>query len=233
MQNNKYMAEVMELKEVHQLPNAWSTSDLQDLLVLIEYEDPSSIPEIELLEMTGLALSELKPVEAADKALELRLSDLTAGQRANIAEELRGERLWESYPEISMHKELFNVAYILHLAFPRIFPKPDAAEIQLKVAAINPKSAFNLRQLNASFLTRLLADGMDEHSTIYRLFQENLISNPFPESDYIIWQCQQSGFNDGNQSNTFTIHTSWNCVDELKGINKFESKAFSDAELED
>jgi hypothetical protein len=232
MQNNKYTAEVIELKEVHELPDSWTPSDLKNLLALIEYEDRASISENELLEMTALALSDLKPAEAADKVLELCLTELSAGQRNNIAEELRNERLWESYPEIRMHSSLFRVAYLLHLAFPKSFPEPDAAEIKLKVVALNPKSVSNLKEPANSFLTRLLADGMDEHSTIYRLFEENLTSKSFPESDDIIWQYQEGGFNTKDQSNTYNIYTSWNWVDDLKGVNNFESKAFSDKELE-
>jgi hypothetical protein len=101
----------------------------------------------------------------------------------------------------------------------------------LKVNALNPGSAINLQNPTASFIARLLNDGMNDHNTIYRLFDENIKSNNFPEAEHIIWKFEDSGYNSGDLSNTFTIYTSWNWVDELKGVRNYESTAFSDGQL--
>lgn len=179
-----------------------------------------------------MALSDLEPEEAAEMLLEIRFGDkLTKGQRQNLAEELKGDRIWEEYPQIPFHEELFNVSCMLNWAFPKKFPTPDIVEIKLKVKASNAISAHNLETPTAAFITRLLNDGMDEHNIIYRLFDDNIASNSFPEAEHIIWQFVETGFTAGENSNTFMIHTSWNWVDELKGVKSYDSTAFADGEL--
>jgi hypothetical protein len=230
--NHKYQVEVLDLNEVNELPGAWSNADFIKLLNLIEYDDVASISPEELKEMTAMALSDLEPEEAAVKILELRFGDqLSKGQRQNLSEELKEERLWEEYAKISDHEELFNIGCILYWAFPKKFPEPEIVEIKLKVNALNSGSTPNLQKPTASFIARLLNDGMNDHNTIYRLFDENIKSNSFPEAEHIIWKFEGLGYSSDDLSNTFTIYTSWNWVDELKGVRKYESTAFSDGQL--
>jgi hypothetical protein len=226
---NKFDVEVLELKEVHELPGAWSESNYKEVLNYLEFDDVDAIPLEELKDMATLALSDFSPEEAAIKLLELRLGDeLNKGQRQNIAEELRGDRLWEEYSEIELHEELFNVACMLFWSFPRKFQEPDIVRVRLKVTAQSSSSAKELKQPSAAFIARLLNDGMDEHNTIYRLFHDNLASTSFKEAEHIIWKFESGGFDEINQSNTITIHTSWNWVDELRGVNQYESSAYLD-----
>ena len=230
--NYKYHVEVLDLTEVHEMPGAWNEKDFLNLLHLIEYDDADSIPQEELKEMTAMALSDLEPEEAAVKVLELRLGDrLNKGQRQNISEELKDERLWEEYAEISYHEELFNVACMLFQAFPKKYHEPDIVRIKIKIAALNTGSENNLKNPTASFLARLLCDGMDEHNAIYRLYDDAIASDNFPESEHIIWKFDESGFTPNDKSNTITIYTSWNWVDELKGVRSFDSAAFSDGQF--
>lgn len=230
---NKYKVEILDMHEVHELPNAWSSADFLNLLDTIDYDDAASIAEEDLKEMTAMALSDLDVQEASEKVLLLKFGDrLSKGQRKNLATELREDRIWEEYSELEFHKELFNSCTILHWAFPKKFAEPDIVKIQFKVTALNKPSVSNLQTLNKSFFTRLLNDGMDEHNIIYRLFDEQIAANHFPESEHIIWQIDETGFNEEDQTNTFTIFTSWNWVDELKGVKEYESSAFSDGQLD-
>ncbi len=229
---NQYQVEVLSLREVHELPGAWTDAKFIDLLEQLDYDDASSTPSEELKETAALALSDMEPEEAADLLLERRFGEqLSKGQRQNLAEELKGDRIWEEYPKIDFHKELFNVSCMLNWTFPRKFPTPDIVEIKLKVQASNAISSSNLQKPTASFIARLLNDGMDEHNIIYRLFDENLASNSFPEAENIIWQFAESGFQPDENVNTFTIYTSWNWVDELKGVKSYDSTAFTDGQL--
>lgn len=180
-----------------------------------------------------MALSDFSPEEAAVKVLEFRLGEkLNEGQRKNISEDLKDERLWEAFAEIRHHEELFNVACILFWAFPEVFSEPDIVRIQLKVRSLNSESALNLKSPTSSFIARVLNDGMDEDNAIYRLFDENLDSNSFPDAEDIIWIIENAGFNEIDKSNIFTVYTSWNWVDELNGIKSFNSSAYSDGQLE-
>lgn len=230
--NFKYQVHVLEMKEVHEIPNAWTNDDYKNLLNNVEYEDVDSIACEELKEMTAMALSDVALEEAVEQTLLVRLGDkLTKGQRHNLVQELQDERLWEEYSEIDMHEELFNVSTMLYMAYPKKFPEPDIVRITINIKALNTPSAINIKEPKASFLARLLTDGMDDHNIIYRLFDEQLASNSFPEAEHIIWQADINEFDEENQSTTITIHTSWNWVDELKGVKEYESKAYADGQL--
>jgi len=181
---NRYEVLVQELKEVHDLPDGWSSLDFIRLLDRLEYDDPASIAPEELEDMASLALSELEPEAAAEMLLELRLGErLRAGQRRNMAEEMKDERLWEEYPEMSCHEALFNVAGMLYLTFPSQFPEPDVTRIRLKIRAMSTEWEATLQSLTAPFLARLLDDGMDGQNTLRRLFDEQLDSHRFPEAE--------------------------------------------------
>ena len=230
--NYEYQVDILEMKEVHEIPEAWNTKRFLELLDLIDYQDASSIPEEELKDMTAMALSDLDPIEAAAVLLELKFGDrLSKGQRNNLAEELKDDRIWEEYAEISFHKELFNISCMLNWSFPKEFPVPDIVKLKLVVVSENLESAKNLQNLSKSFITRLLIDGMDSHNIILRLFDEKIASNSFPESEHIIWEFFQTGFIAENHSNEITLYTSWNWIDELKGVNNYKSTAFSDGQL--
>ncbi len=229
---NKYLVELLEMKEVHELPDGWTADDLVGLLNHIDFDDAASIAPEELREMTSMALSDFDVDEAIEKVLEFRFGDrLNKGKRQNLVEELRDDRIWEEYSDLAYHKELFNVCSMLYWAFPKKFSEPDIVKIKLKVTSQSNVSDNNIKGLNSSFIARLLNDGMDSHNIIYRLFDEQIASNTFKESEHIIWNLEEEGFNPEDKSNTITIYTSWNWVDELKGVKSYESTAFSDGQL--
>ncbi|MFT6871875.1 MAG: hypothetical protein ACJAVN_000879 [Roseivirga sp.] len=226
---NSYQVQVLELKEVHELPKAWNSDALKNLLRLIEYDEVDEIAEDELKDMAIMALSDLDPDEAAVALLELRLGDrLNKGQRQNLSEELKGERLWEEYAQIQDHEELINVTCMLYWTFPKKYSQPDIVRIKLKIVANNSPSKKNLQHLTAPFVARLLNDGMDDHNLIYRLFDEQLASHKFMEAEHIVWTMDNQDYDTEGSSIELTIHTSWNWIDELRGVETYESKAYAD-----
>lgn len=226
---NRYEVRVQELKEVHQLPDAWTSPELIRLLDHLEYDDPASIADEDLADMASLALSELEPEAAAAMLLELRLGErLRPGQRRNMAEEMKDERLWEEYPEMSYHEEIFNVAGMLYATFPGQFPEPDVTRIRLTITALNADAEVNLRSPTASFLVRLLDDGMSDENTLRRLFDEQIDGDRFPEAEDLIWRFEPGPFDATQHSLPVTIYTSWHWVNGLRGVAEFESNAHTD-----
>ncbi|MFT6718500.1 MAG: hypothetical protein ACJAY8_000895 [Sphingobacteriales bacterium] len=224
--------EILEMKEVHEIPGAWNTPIFQSLLNLIDYEDVGSIPEEELKDMTAMALSDMESTEAAQVLLQLRFGEsLSKGQRQNLAEELKDDRIWEEYADIRFHEDLFNISCMLNWAFPKEFPVPDIVKLRLKVVSGNSDSAKNVQNPSKSFIVRLLTDGMDDHNIILRLFDDQLASNSFPQAENIIWKFDQSGFVDESHSNEITLFTSWNWIDKIKGVKNYQSTAFADGQL--
>lgn len=231
---NHYRVEVLQIKEVHELPGAWTSDRLKAFLAHLDYDDWDSIPENELKEMASLALSDMSPEEATLSLLEFRLGDrLSKGMRQSLIDDFRGSssRVWEQFSEIALHEELFNVACMLHWSFPRKFSEPDAVQVDLRITAHNPKAESNLAEPSAAFLARILNDGMDDHNTIHRLYEDNLASDSFAEAKDILWIISNGDFDPNTHSNTFTIHSSWCWLEELKGMQEFDSEAFADGQL--
>jgi hypothetical protein len=233
MAKYKYSVKLIELKEVHEIPLVWTEEEFRRLLHFVEYEDVQGIPAEELKDMACLALTDFEVEEAAAKVLEFRLGErLNKGQRQNLAIELQEEKIWEEYADLSLHEELFHVSCMLYWAFPKNFREPDIARLKLSITPLTQESRLNSAAPTAGFLTRVLNDGMDEHTLINRLFDESLIANSFPEAEHIIWQFEAHGAKENSNDNTITIYTSWNWVDDLKGISEWESTAFADGQLE-
>ena len=233
MSKHKYAVEILQLKEVHEIPGAWDHDQFKGLLHLLEYEGVGDIPEAELREMACLALSDLEKEEAVEKVLKFRLGDrLNKEKKKNLGNEMQEDPLWIEYSDLSLHEELFHVGCMLYWTFPRSFPSPEIAELTLRIHAVKSEGKSNLISPTASFLCRVLNGGMDEHNIMNRLFDENLEGDEFPEADHILWQIRNKGYDDGSRSVTVTVYTSWNWVEDLKGVKGFEAMAWTDFSLE-
>ena len=223
MKTLMYQVEVKSFKEVHELPGGWTNEDFLNLLNELEYDDAQSIAPEELKDMAIMALSDLEPDEAALAVINYRLADqLNKGQKQNLVEELYEDRLWEEYSNINLHKEIFNVSCMLYWAFPKKFQQPDIAHVVLHIT--NEKHLDRAVLERPEFLCRLLNDGMDEHNIMYRLFDEKLQGNAFPEAQSIIWKADVTDYTEN--SAVLHIHTALQWVDELKNTRSYDSKAY-------
>ncbi len=232
MGKNRYEVEILALKEIHEIPGAWDDEQFRGLLRHLEYEGVDDIPPEELREMACLALSDLEKEEAVENVLEFRLGErLNKGQRKNLGNEMQEDPLWVEYSDLSLHEELFHVGCMLFWTFPRNFPSPDIAKLSFRITALNPEAKGNLRSPAASFLCRILNSGMDKYNIMNRLFDESLEGDKFPEADHILWQIENEGYDDLSKSTTVTVFTSWNWVEDLKGVRAYESIAWSDGQL--
>ncbi len=233
MAKYKYTIQLLELKEIHEIPQVWTEDELRKLLQFVEYDDVQEIPANELKDMACLALTDFEVEEAAVKVLEFRIGDrLNKGQRQNLAIELQDDKIWEEYSDLSLHEELFHVSCMLYWAFPKNFREPDIARLKLSITSLTPESGKNIANLTAAFITRVLNDGMDKHNLLNRLFDESLEANTFVEAEDIIWQFKTEGTQDNAKEQTVVIYTSWNWVEDLKGISEWESTAYADGQLD-
>ncbi len=229
----RYSVKLTELKEVHEIPHVWTEEEFRKLLQHVEYDDVDEIPVDELKDMACLALTDFEVEEAAVKVLECRLGDkLKKGQQQNMAIELQEDRIWEEYADLSLHEELFHVSCMLYWAFPKNFREPDIVKLTLTITSLTQDSRQNVAEPTPAFLTRVLNDGMDVHNIINRLFDDSLSANAFPESEHIIWHFDSVGAMENLSESTIVMYTSWNWVEDLKGITEWQSTAYADGQLD-
>ena len=78
-------------------------------------------------------------------------------------------------------------------------------------------------------VTRLLADAMDAHSILERLFDRQLASRSFPEAEGIIWLAEfQASSSAGDSTRSLAVYSSVHWLDEMEKISEFESSAYED-----
>lgn len=233
MSKHKYKVQILEMKDINQMPEGWTNEQYVELMKFLDVENPEAIPTDELRDTAGMALIDFEPEEAAEKLLEFRFGDqFNAGQRENIAVDARRLKLWERYPDVAFHQEMFNVCYLLNVAFPMKFQEPDVACIKLEIKGLNPDSSEMLKNPDSGFVARILADGMNEHSTLNRLYDAYIKGEEFPDADDIIWRFDLSDFHETEHTRRIVVYTSWNWVEDMKGVEEFDSTAYNDEKEE-
>jgi len=123
----------------------------------------------------------------------------------------------------------------LQKAFPSSFARPDMMQVILDITAVTSAAKAVLSTPpQAAFVTRLLADAMDTHSILERLFDEQLVSHNFPEADWIIWLAEYDERVSGDNSSVkMTVYSSAHWLDAMETISAFESSAYSDDDPEE
>lgn len=230
---NKFHVTVAGLKKIYDMPGTWCDDDYRSLMAQLEVEDIDEMAAEELLDYLFMALQDIEIEEAADLVLAYKLQkSVTAGVRQNIVQDfLLGQRPWEEASDISLHARLFAVAVLLNKAFPKTFGRPDMMLLSLQLEAQNAESKeLLLEPPEAAFVTRLLADGMDENSILERLFDEQLAAYDFPEAEGIIWQADFSEQAADGSSALLTVYSSAHWLDSMEQVEAYDSRAYNDRE---
>jgi len=231
---------VSSLKTVSDMPETWSAEEYRALLTQLEFEDEAGIADGDLLEMVMMALQDMKTDDAADAVLLFKLKDcISAGARQNIVQDLLSDqRPWEEAADVTLHTRIFASAVLLQKAIPKQFSKPDIMQLILHVTALKPEAKTLLSHPpQPAFITRMLADGMNENSILERLFDEKLTSHSFPEAEAIIWQPEWGEQSIGEQvmgqqsSATLTLYSCVNWLEDMEGIYDFQSNAYNDSDV--
>lgn len=235
MSKRQFLVRVTSIKEVHDMPGTWSDSDYRALLAQLEVEGLDQVSGNDLFEMTLMALQDMEPDDAADAVLACKLGrDLSRGARQNLVQDLLQEqRPWEEAADIRLHARIFAAAVLLQQAWPKKFTRPDMIRLVLEVHARTPEASKLLASPpQAAFVTRMLADAMDSHSILERLFDEQLASHRFDEAEGIIWLAEfdRDGCADADTAN-LTVYSSEHWLESMREISEFESGAYNDSKL--
>ena len=225
---NLFRVRILEFSNLLEIEGAWTPADYSRLLDAMEFGELSEIPEGELRDMCLMSLQDLDPADAASLVLKHVVGNgLREGQIRNMATEMVEEKLWEEYVDPDFHERLFNVGSLLFAAFPRIFPKPDAVRLLLEIKPENDAARQRLfASLDESFLVRLLADGMDSHSVMHRMYDEQLTGKSFPDADQLVWTMRPEPLNDDGLKMEVISSGYW--LDALAETRSYDSTAYSD-----
>lgn len=223
-----FLVELLSFSNLREIEGARTSNDFAALLDAMEYGDQSAMTEEDLREMCLMSLQDLEPVEAAYHVLKHDMGGaLRDGQIRNVAGEMLEEKLWEEYADSSYHERMFNAGSLLYAAIPGAFPEPDAVRVELEMSAT---SAPAWRLLNPSpseaLLVRILADGMDSHAVLHRLYSEELKGKHFPTADEVVWTVRTEMT--GEHVMKIEVISSGYWLDALRDTKFYESTAYPD-----
>jgi hypothetical protein len=225
---NEFKVEVLAFSVLKEIAGVWTVRDFSALLAAMEFGSIEGMTDDELRDMCILSLQDLEPEAAAGVLLKYRIgSRLSQGQIENIAADMPDEKLWEEYADMALHEQLFNVASLLYMAFPRTFSEPDAVRVRVKIVASSETGRTVLQDwLNESFLVRLLAAGMEEDAALNRLFERQLKGDTFPEAEWIIWvfECVEKI----GDAQVVELISSGSWLDPLRTTKSYTARAFPD-----
>lgn len=221
---SKYKVKILTFEHIYELPGAWETTDFVNLLTAMNYDNPSDIAHSEIREMTMMSLTDFEPEESAKIVLDYTIDGrLTEGQIENLSHEILSEKLWEEYPELHLHPDLFRATQLLYDAYNGKFPRAEAVRFTIEIQG--DTSIFS--ENPEAPIVRILAAGMSDRSLISRLFSDQLNGENFEEAKDILWQ-----LNIVSQSETavtYDIVSSAYWLDEIKYADSYEAESHADA----
>lgn len=221
---SQFKVNILSFEQIKELPGSWEKSDLVNLLSAMDYDNPAEIKDSELREMCMMSLTDFEPEESAKIVLDYTIAGrLTEGQIENLSHEILTEKLWEEYPELPLHPDLYRSTQLLYDAYNGKFPRPEAVQFTIEINGDvtifeeNPEAP----------IVRLLAAGMSDRSLIHRLFSDQIEGDRFAEAKDILWQLKKVT---GDQNAvTYEIVSSAYWLDEIKYADSYEAETHADA----
>ncbi|MFC4634592.1 hypothetical protein ACFO3O_11775 [Dokdonia ponticola] len=209
-------------KTIKELENAWNLEDYKALLDIMEYGDTSQLSIEDASVLCLMSLSDYEPEDAAVLVMTYVFgSKLTRGQINNVSHEMREEKMWEEYADLSLHESFFTIGQLLYQAYDGRFPHPEAVSFHLKITAQHPNDLSVFDTDLEVHLIRLLAQGLPKNAKINRLFEDQLNGKAFSEAKDIIWQITKDRGADGALIIKFISSLYW--FEDLKYTDGFES----------
>ncbi len=184
--NVTFTFEVIE--SIRHLPGTLEPSDFRRLLAALEVDDIDAYSDDEVSEVAFMALQDLGHEESLSCILSTFYKDqFTPGQIQNLTEELKEDAAWDEYSDLADHRALYVCIDLLNSAFPKEYPEPSLAHLQLTVRAKGLDEALQKHSLDEVALLRGIARAEEEQCRLNRLFSDQLKSGDFPEARWIVW----------------------------------------------
>ena len=172
--------------EITKLPGAWVKEDYKKLIGQLDGE-LEGIAEDEILDYLFLLLTDLPLNESAYEILKYRLGDqLSEGQLQNLSHEMEEDKMWEEYPDMAFHKEIFIVNQLLYAAYNGKVPKGEAIKIELNIKSKDTELMELVKSKDADVILRIIMEGSDDHAIIHRLFDDSE-DGYLKDAEHIIW----------------------------------------------
>lgn len=213
----KFNIKINKVTTIEDIENYWTNEDYVNLLELFSFPEAETIKPENLREMLFMAITDFEPNEAANIILTYKLSgSLNEGQIDQISNEMLLDKIFEEYPEIHLHYDLFNINQLLFKAYNGKFPNGKATSVDFIMESADGFED----EITKEIILKSLDHGISESNLVKRLFSEQMSTDMrFAEAENIIWTLEQK------EGSAFTFVTSdyWLNKDEIIGA-EFEGE---------
>ena len=205
----KYFVKINDVKSTDELEGAWNNDDYKELLTRFEFPDAEQLKPAELKEYLFMAIADFEPNEAAAILLDYKLSDdLNEGQIDNLSNEMLRTKVAETYTDIQLHHDLFNINRLLYEAYNGKFPKVSVNIVEMEITDEHNDAP----DITKETALKALSCGLSENNLLKRLLGDQLEGRaPFPEAEGIVWELQSKG----NNVYLMTISEKWLTKNEI------------------
>jgi hypothetical protein len=189
----KYAIKIHKISTVEELENYWNLKDYKELLDRFDFPNAESTNINELRELLFMAITDYEPNEAAAIVLEYKLSNhLNEGQIEQLSHEMLLDKISEEYPEINLHKDLFNINQLLYKAYNGKFHNTKATVVDFEISPLQNADATITKEI----VLKCFAKNLDNHTVVLRLFgdQVNAVDS-FEEANDVIWELEKKDTN--------------------------------------
>ena len=182
----KYAIKIHKISTVDELPNSWSVEDYKALLEKFDFPDAQSDDLKELQELLFMAIADYETNEAAAIVLDYKLSaHLNEGQIDQLSHEMLLDKISEEYPEIGLHKQLFEINQLLYKAYNGKFHNTAATIVDFEITPLMNSDP----EITKEIVLKCFAKNLDSHNVIIRLFGAQLnAEEEFSEANDVIWE---------------------------------------------
>ena len=186
----KYTIKIHKISTVDELSDAWKIEDFKELLKRFDFENDGVNDIKELKELLFMAITDKEPNEAAAILLDYSLSDhLNENQIDSISYEMLVDKISEEYPEIGLHKSLFNINQLLYKAFNGKFPNTKATIVDFEITPLKNAD----KEITKEIVLKSITQNLDASNLIKRLFANQLSAEEeFDEANDVIWQLDKN-----------------------------------------
>ena len=173
--------------KIHRLQDSWSMDDFKAIIDLLGGEH-NDLDSAEIEEYMEMMISDNDLPESAYEILKYVLGEsLNEGQLRNLSNEMEDDKMWEEYPDMAFHKDIFRVNQLLYRAYNGKVPRGEAHVIEMKVKTTDTEFIKLLIEKDADAVFRLVMGGSDSHSKVHRLYDGEESSHYIEDSNYILW----------------------------------------------
>lgn len=218
MNKAKIIVTPIEKIKIDALPNSWSLSEYKNIIDLMGL-DTAGMSDSEVLDMALMSLSDVPTRESAEVLLKYVFGDkLTDGQIQNLAIEMPEEKMWEEYPDINYHRDLFRVNQLLYKAYNGKFPRGHALKVKFDIQAA-ARDIQTIVQNQSDALLKLIISGTEDHSVFHRLYDIES-KGIIEDSKGIIWHSTIA--KKGNEDLTIEVISSSYWLDDYNADEPYE-----------